>query len=54
MPPNMTRISSLGYNPSFGPDSTVGIDLVAAVSLVVIFALLTVETGIDLSTDTNS
>lgn len=51
---NMARVPALRYNPSAGPYSAVRIDLVAAIRLVVIIALIAVETRVNLSAHTDS
>jgi hypothetical protein len=50
----MARVPALRYNPGAGPYSAVRIDLMAAIRLVVIIALIAVETRVDLSAHTDS
>lgn len=50
----MARISTLRNDSGFGPDSSVGIELVATVCFIVIFALATLETGVRLGADTDA
>lgn len=54
MSPNMGRITTLADNPSLGPLSTIGIELLATVCLVIIFALAAFEAGIGLSSYADS
>lgn len=53
MSPNMTGIPSLWHDSSIRPNRTICINLMTAVCLVIIFALLALETGIHLRTNSN-
>lgn len=51
---DMTRVSTLGDDSGIWPNGTISVDLVAAVGLVVVFALLAVQARVDLSAYANS
>ena len=51
---DVARIPSLGYDPRIGPYGTISIDLMAAIRLVIVPALLAIQAGVDLSADTDS
>jgi hypothetical protein len=54
MSPNVRGISSLAHNSRIGPDGTISIELMHTVRLVVILALLALQTGVALRANTNS
>lgn len=54
MCPDMTSISTLTHNSSIRPYSTICIQLVLAISLVIVLALSTLQAGVGLSAHANA
>jgi hypothetical protein len=54
MSPNVGRISSLAHDSRIGPHGTVSIELMHTVRLIVILALLALQTRVTLRANTDS